>query len=111
MQAPAALLVPHSSLVAQTPSPAFAMAMKQAQPAPRRLLPVLLPDQVPVLLAAVEVMVSIHGASQPEVQRTSADTVAALPKAYITHSEGQMNATSGDLLGRAGCGIPARPVL
>ena len=34
-----------------------------------------------------------------------------LPKARITHSEGWMNVNPGDLLGRAGCGNAARPVL
>ena len=37
--------------------------------------------------------------------------VFPLPKARITHSEGWMNVTPGDLLGRAGCGNAARPVL
>ena len=34
-----------------------------------------------------------------------------LPKARITHSEGWMKVNPGDLLGRAGCGNAARPVL
>lgn len=37
--------------------------------------------------------------------------VFPLPKAKITHSEGWMNVNPGDLLGRAGCGNAARPVL
>ena len=37
--------------------------------------------------------------------------VFPLPKARITHSEGWMNVNPGDLLGRAGCGNAARPVL
>ena len=37
--------------------------------------------------------------------------VYVLPKARITHNEGWMNVTPGYLLGRAGCGNTARPVL
>lgn len=37
--------------------------------------------------------------------------VFLLPKARITHSEGWLNVHPGDLLGRAGCGNAARPVL
>jgi len=37
--------------------------------------------------------------------------VYRLPKARITHSEGWLRINPGDLLGRAGCGNAARPVL
>jgi len=46
----------------------------------------------------------------PRLKRLLAE-VFVLPRPKITHSEGWLSVNPGDLLGRAGCGNAARPVL
>jgi RNA-directed DNA polymerase len=46
----------------------------------------------------------------PRLKRLLAE-VFVLPRPRITHSEGWLSVNPGDLLGRAGCGNAARPVL
>jgi len=46
----------------------------------------------------------------PRLKRLLAE-VFVLPRPKITHSEGWLSVNPGDLLGRAGCGNTARPVL